>query len=104
MALFAVRITYGDRAVRDQSRPAHRAYLEEQLDRGNLVQSGPFSDDSGALLIYEADSQESLQAILANDPYWTSGSLSDVIVKEWTIVFQRPGTGPCRSHELPTPP
>ena len=51
MALFAVRITYGDRAVRDQSRPAHRAYLEEQLDRGNLVQSGPFSDDSGALLI-----------------------------------------------------
>jgi uncharacterized protein YciI len=90
VALFAVRITYGDRAVRDQARPAHRAYLQELLDRGNLIQSGPFSDDSGALLIYEADSQAALQAILDKDPYWISGSLSDVEIKEWTIVFQRP--------------
>ena len=90
MATYAVMITYGDRAARDRVRPNHRAFLQTQLDAGSLVSSGPFTDDSGALLVYEAESPEALQAILDQDPFWkTDGVLATVSIKEWNILFQR---------------
>ena len=90
MATYAVQITYADRAARDRARPNHRAYLQSQLEAGKLVKSGPYVDDSGALLIYEVESEAELQEILSHDPYWTTkGCLGDVSIKEWTILFDR---------------
>jgi uncharacterized protein YciI len=90
VATFAVMMTVGDRDLRDKARPSHREYLQEQLDAGTLVTSGPYADDSGALLIYEAASTEALQQILNNDPYWmTTGVIDSVVIKEWNVVFQR---------------
>jgi uncharacterized protein len=88
VALFTVTITYGDIALRDKIRPSHREYLKSQFDKKVLVSAGPFADDSGALLIYEAESGDALQAILGNDPYWVNtGCLGTVTVKEWNRVF-----------------
>jgi uncharacterized protein YciI len=85
-------ISYGDRGLRDQVRPDHREYLKSQLEAGTLVSSGPFTDDSGALLIYEAESEAALQAILDQDPFWTTdGVLESVSIKEWKVLFQRNG-------------
>lgn len=90
MAVFAVMITVGDRDLRDTARPSHREYLTRQLEMGNLITSGPYADDSGALLAYEAPDSGALQEILNNDPYWmTSGVLESVVIKEWNIIFQR---------------
>ena len=83
-------ITYGDIALRDKIRPSHREYLKSQFDKNVLVSAGPFVDDSGALLIYEAESEGALQAILSDDPYWVNnGCLGSVTVKEWNRVFSR---------------
>ena len=90
MAIYAVLITYDDREVRDRVRPAHRAFLQEQLDRGALVSGGPFVDDSGALLVYEAESEAALQEIVDRDPYTqTEGCLGSIAIREWNRVFNR---------------
>ena len=39
-------------------RPHHRGYLTGLLEAGKLVCAGPFLDDFGALIVYEAESKE----------------------------------------------
>lgn len=88
MARFAVMLTFGDHDARLAVRPRHRAYLERLLREGKLHESGPWADDSGALLIYEAENEAAARALLAADPYsQTPGVIADQQVKEWTVVF-----------------
>ena len=90
MAIYAVLITYDDREIRDRVRPAHRGFLQEQLDRGVLVSGGPFVDDSGALMVYEVESEAALQEILDQDPYTqTTGCLESITIREWNRIFNR---------------
>lgn len=88
MANFAVILRFGDAALRDQVRPTHRVFLREQYDANRLVESGPFVDDTGALMVYEAESEEAVRAIIANDPYFMNdGVVASFEVKEWNVVF-----------------
>ncbi len=88
MPKFAVTITFDDLTARDEARPEHRVYLKSLLDEGKLIESGPFADDSGALLIYEADSESELHSWLAADPYATTdGVIAETVIKEWIRVF-----------------
>ncbi len=88
MPKFAVTITFDDLTARDEARPAHRVYLKSLLDAGKLLESGPFADDTGALLIYEADSESELHSWLAEDPYATTdGVIAETVIKEWIRVF-----------------
>lgn len=91
MALFATMITFGDTEARDRIRPDHRVYLAQLFDEGKLVESGPYVDDTGALLIYEAESEADVRELLANDPYsMTQGVIADLTIKEWNRVFPKP--------------
>ena len=91
MPKFAVTITFDDLDARDEARPEHRVYLKSLLDEGKLVESGPFADDSGALLIYEADSEAELGSWLSEDPYAKAdGVIAETVVKEWIRVFPAP--------------
>ena len=59
MALYTATLTYTDDAEKiAQVRPTHREYLKTLLDSGKLHESGPFTDDSGALIIYEDHGKE----------------------------------------------
>ncbi len=90
MAIYAVTITYGDKALRDKARPAHREFLKARFDEGVLVESGPFLDDSGALLVYEVETEKKLYEILAQDPYWKNvGVIAGESVKEWNRIYSR---------------
>mgnify|MGYP001255464938 FL=1 len=89
MATFAVVYTFADNeAVRLATRPKHREYLKTLLDAGNIVLSGPFLDDSGALLVVKAESREQVEEFLANDPYRDAGVVDNALVKEWNIVMR----------------
>lgn len=93
MALFAATLTYIDDADRiAEVRPTHREYLQKLLDEGKLHESGPFTDDSGALIVYNADSEADARELLAGDPFTTSGVISDATVKEWKVVMSSVGT------------
>lgn len=89
MATFAVVYTFADNeAVRLETRPKHREYLKGLLESGNIVLSGPFLDDTGALLVIEAESRAQVDEFLANDPYRDAGVVDNAMVKEWNIVMR----------------
>ena len=90
MALFAVTIKFTDDAERRQQvRPTHREYLKKLLDAGKLFESGPFVDDSGAMIVYDAADVAEVQELLANDPYAPNGIVETVTINEWNRVIAR---------------
>lgn len=90
MPLFAVNITFTDNVERRlEVRPTHREYLKKLLDEGKLFESGPYVDDSGALLVYEAADVAEVQELLANDPYAPNGIVETVTINEWNRVIHR---------------
>ncbi len=61
---FAAIIEYlQDKAKIALVRPVHRQYLADLKAKGQLAASGPFTDDSGALIVYEAASRAEAEAL-----------------------------------------
>lgn len=90
MPLFAVNLTFTDNVERRlEVRPTHREYLKKLLDEGKLFESGPYVDDSGALLVYDAADIAEVQELLANDPYAPNGIVESVTINEWNRVIAR---------------
>jgi len=68
-------------------RPDHRDYLSELFKQGKLLAAGPFSDDSGALFIYEAGNLDDVLTMIADDPFAIGGVFASVVTKPWKLVF-----------------
>ncbi len=49
--------------------------------------TGPLTDDSGALFIYETDSAEAVSALVAEDPFSANGVFERFELKPWRLVF-----------------
>ncbi|HEV2127874.1 MAG TPA: YciI family protein [Thermomicrobiales bacterium] len=93
MALYAATLTYTeDKDKIQEVRPTHREYLQKLVESGKLHESGPFTDDSGSLIVYRVESEAEARELLANDPFTTSGVITDATVKEWKIVMSSVGT------------
>lgn len=84
---FATVFEYGNHDQIAGTRPSHREYLGTLKEQGKLAASGPFEDDSGALIIYEADSQEEAEALIADDPFHKAGVFKSYTIKPWRQVF-----------------
>ena len=90
MALFAANLEFTmDLEHRDQIRPLHREYLRSLLDAGKLHESGPYVDNSGALIIYEAADLAEVQELVATDPYAKAGIIRGATILEWNVVISR---------------
>lgn len=88
---FAAIIEYTtDTAKIAATRPAHREYLKTLLDSGRLAISGPFADDRGGILVYEANSAEEVEAMLRDDPFTKAGVFEKVQIREWRVVMVNP--------------
>jgi uncharacterized protein len=68
-------------------RPAHRQYLTSVFEQGKLAISGPFSDDRGGLMVYEAASAEEVEAIIAEDPFARQGVFLSWELRPWNVVL-----------------
>jgi uncharacterized protein YciI len=91
MGLFAALIEFtGDEELRLQTRPVHREYLRSLLDAGKLAMSGPWADDTGALIIYDAEDMAEAERILDADPYRDAGVIANATLKEWRVVLRAP--------------
>jgi uncharacterized protein YciI len=85
-----IRFTQNDER-RLETRPVHREYLKSLYDAGTLLEAGPFTDDSGAVLIYDVKNREAAEAQFAADPYSiTGGIVESVTFHEWNRVFPPP--------------
>jgi uncharacterized protein YciI len=85
---FAAIIEYSqDREKVAQIRPAHRQYLAGLRERRQLAASGPFTDDSGALIVYEAATREEAEGFLKGDPFFQNGIFLNYQLRPWNSVI-----------------
>ncbi|HXG11401.1 MAG TPA: YciI family protein [Gemmataceae bacterium] len=85
---FAAIIEYTpDKAKIQALRPTHRQYLASLREKGQLAVSGPFTDDSGALIVYEAGSAEEAEKLLQGDPFHQNGIFVKWQLRPWNPVI-----------------
>lgn len=85
---FAAIIEYiQDKDKIQQIRPTHREYQRSLLAAGKLAAAGPFTDDSGALIVYEAESKEAAEKILQADPFCQNGVFVKYVLRPWNTVM-----------------
>jgi uncharacterized protein YciI len=85
---FAAIIEYAqDREKIATIRPVHRQYLATLKAAGQLAASGPFVDDSGALIIYEAATKEDAEKLLQGDPFHANGIFVRWQLRPWNPVI-----------------
>ena len=85
---YAAVIEYSpDNAKIAEIRPAHRQYLAELRDAGRLVLAGPFTDDSGSIIVYEAPSAEEAERLLQADPFYDQRIFMRYQLRPWNPVL-----------------
>ncbi len=84
---YAAFIRYGNQEKIAEVRPIHRQYLSQLKEAGKLWASGPFTDDSGALIIYETESEEEARQLIERDPFYEAGVFQEIQLKPWNRVF-----------------
>jgi uncharacterized protein YciI len=83
-----------DREKVEAARPAHRAYLAGLVEKNQLFAAGPFLDGYGALIVYEADSPEAVEALMKADPFHAAEVFVRWTVRPWKMVFANPNLMP----------
>jgi uncharacterized protein YciI len=68
---------------------AHREYLETQYQDKKLIVSGPMSSKTGGVILFNVESREEVDRIIANDPYYTN-QVADYQVVEFSPVKSDP--------------
>ncbi len=84
---YAAFIRYGNQEKIAEVRPTHRQYLSQLKEAGKLWASGPFTDDSGALIIYETESEAEARQLIERDPFYEAGVFQEIQLKPWNQVF-----------------
>ena len=85
---YAAIVTYTpDASVIAKARPAHRQYLIGLKEQNKLVISGPFADDRGGLLVYEAENPGQVEALIAADPFAAQGVFLSWEIRAWNVVM-----------------
>jgi uncharacterized protein YciI len=91
--MYAVQLSFSDDPARLDHRPAHRERLAALAADGRLLAAGPWSDESGALLVFLAAGPDEVDAIIAADPYYSTPGVEVVGVHEWNPVTRHPALG-----------
>ncbi len=89
MRIFAVEYVYNPDHddVRSEHRAAHREWLEGLVEQGLVLASGPFTDGSGALLIFASETEADLNQLISKDPFARAGAISAVKTTGWNPVI-----------------
>ncbi len=85
MGLYAAWLTVEDSELNLAKRPEHLKYLEGLYAEGKVAWAGPFSDRTGGLVIYRADSDAQAQALAQADPVVSSGART-VTIRRWELL------------------
>lgn len=88
MSIFAVEYVYNPdhEDLRAEHRPEHRQWLQGLVEQGIVLTSGPFTDGSGALLVFTSDTEADLNQLIGQDPFARVGAISAVKTTGWTPV------------------
>jgi hypothetical protein len=67
---------------------AHASYMDDLVDAGFIVLGGPLADDRRVAHAIEADSEDTVRATLARDP-WSGSHLVIDTITPWTVRLRR---------------
>ncbi|MDE2409503.1 MAG: hypothetical protein KGL72_04275 [Actinomycetales bacterium] len=88
MAIYAVQYNYSEAPeILDGIRAEHRAFLRTLAEEGILIASGPLVDRNAALLIFKAESLESLAGLLDTDPFEIAGFIGERVIEQWNPII-----------------
>jgi uncharacterized protein YciI len=76
-------------AQRKIHRSAHLARLEALAAERRVVLAGPLTDQTGSLIVIEADSLEAAQAFAQEDPYLVHGVFDRIEVHPFLQVLPK---------------
>jgi uncharacterized protein YciI len=65
----------------------HGRYLQEQMTKGALQLAGPFLDDSGGLILYNARDEAEARAIAKHDPGVVDRILAVESIRPFHLAF-----------------
>lgn len=78
-------------------RAVHLQYAWDAQERGDLVIAGAFADEEGgAMMVFQADSPDVVEAFAKADPYVTEGVVDGYRIREWTTVVGEAAAAPIR--------
>ena len=86
MAHFMLTYGYNDTPLRAERRPDHMEHLATLEAAGSVVLAGPLADLSGGIIVFQADSLEAVEALVAQDPYTQHDVTKDRQLREWKIT------------------
>lgn len=86
-------------------RPAHRAYLRQLCDAGELVLAGPLGDPGtpSGLLIFDVMSAERVEALADDDPFQISGVIRERSVRSWALSIGQDLFEPAATRSITHP-
>jgi len=67
----------------------HAAFMDRLADEGTIVVGGPLNGGPHVLLIFAAESEDEIHAVLADDPWTHSGQLVTKSIVPWEIRLGR---------------
>ena len=71
----------------EQALGNHGRYLQEQFVKGALQLAGPFLDDSGGLVLYNANGEAEVRSIAEHDPGVVAGILAVESIRPFYLAF-----------------
>ena len=76
--------------IRKKHMPEHLAFLEENA---NIIDAaGPLHDltgkGAGGIWIVDTDSEEKVEQLIHDDPFWPTGLRKSYRILKWTRVFE----------------
>jgi len=86
-------------ALRDAHQAAHEAFL--RTHKGTILMAGALREQAdarpiGGLWLFEADSKQAVEVIIAEDPFYKAGMRATIRVLDWRTVpgFENMVVGP----------
>ncbi|MEV6851394.1 YciI family protein [Actinoplanes sp. NPDC051411] len=65
------------------ARPAHRRRLTDLHNDRVVRMAGPLDGETGAIIIVDVPDRPAVDAIITDDPYFTTDGVTVVDVREW---------------------
>lgn len=76
------------KGLRDQELyEEHARFVDELVDQGFIVLGGPL-DERDVVLVVNSDSEASIRARFATDPWVVNGMLAITAIHPWTILLE----------------
>ena len=81
--MWIVELTFTGGPERLAARAVHRDRLTA-LHRNRIVRmAGPFADDSGAVVVFDVTDRATLDALIADDPYFRTPGVHIEQIRAW---------------------